>query len=161
MYLVKHYWGVTKLHFWCSWIPRVFDGEALNLQQLSQRVILAVDYVLPLFVIQLLPHDVLTQVVHHLHKKYLILGITRHLQGIILPTTEPWNNHFSGNTLLWASKTCCILTNILDISSDSSPLWVWRLLLELRQHAESAEEGLLVVPGGWGALNMNYICDIG
>lgn len=50
-------------------IPRVFDGEALHLQQLPQRIILAVNYVLPLFVIQLLPHDVLAQVVHHLHKE--------------------------------------------------------------------------------------------
>lgn len=46
--------------------PGVFDGEALDLQQLSQWVVLTVHYVLPLFIIQLLPHDVLAQVVHHL-----------------------------------------------------------------------------------------------
>lgn len=49
-------------------LPWVFDGETLHFKELSQRVILTVDYVLPLFVIQLPSHDVLPQVVHHLKK---------------------------------------------------------------------------------------------
>lgn len=50
-------------------LPGVFHGEAVHLQQLSQRIILTVDYVLPLLVIQLLHHDVLAQVVHNLMGK--------------------------------------------------------------------------------------------
>lgn len=59
---------------------RVFNREALHFQQLSQRIILAVDYVLPLFVIQLLPHDVLAQVVHHLFEREDILLGSSHTQ---------------------------------------------------------------------------------
>lgn len=51
----------------CFSSPGVFNREALHLQQLSQRVVLTVDYVLSLFVIQLLSHDVLAQVVHDLN----------------------------------------------------------------------------------------------
>lgn len=54
---------------WASPIlPGVFHRKALHFQQLSQRVILTVDYVLPLLIVQLLHHDVLTQVVHNLMK---------------------------------------------------------------------------------------------
>lgn len=66
---VLHTLSLCLSHCLSRGIPRVFDGEALHLQQLPQRIILAVNYVLPLFVIKLLPHDVLAQVVHHLHKK--------------------------------------------------------------------------------------------
>lgn len=72
---------------WCECIPWVFNREALHLQELSQRVILAVDYVLPLFVIQLFAHDVLTQVVHHLHKSGH--QITKNLPGMCITYCEP------------------------------------------------------------------------
>lgn len=81
--MAHHYLCVN--YFWWGFIPRIFNREALHLQQLSQRVILAVDYVLPLFVIQLLPHDVLTQVVHHLHK-ILDIRYHKHLQGTFIHT---------------------------------------------------------------------------
>lgn len=96
---------IPSVHqFWCGLLPWVFDRKALHLQQLSQRIILTVNYVLPLFVIQLLPHDVLTQIVHHLHK---IMYIRYHntWRAILNKHADKQLTSFSVKTSSWAPAT--------------------------------------------------------
>lgn len=68
--------------------PWLFDREAVEAQDPSQRVLGAVDDVLLLLVVQLLLHDVLAQVEHHLQDGHDNQSASHVTSASILQTHE-------------------------------------------------------------------------